>query len=131
PPSTAVIPHEKNPRIPKISEAMARPLVSGARWIAATEEIGDGGGCETGTGGTAAWALSASVNSGKAAAMRQPRLPSASSRVWETTRRSAIHCRTVSADTGPYSRRSEEHTSELQSPYDLVCRLLLEKKNQK
>src|SRR6266705_6224287 len=29
----------------------------------------------------------------------------------------------------PYtSRRSEEHTSELQSPYDLVCRLLLEKK---
>src|SRR5437867_8046020 len=28
---------------------------------------------------------------------------------------------------GPGSR-SEEHTSELQSPYDLVCRLLLEKK---
>src|SRR5437867_8553307 len=27
-----------------------------------------------------------------------------------------------------YSLRSEEHTSELQSPYDLVCRLLLEKK---
>src|SRR5207248_11581452 len=26
------------------------------------------------------------------------------------------------------SVRSEEHTSELQSPYDLVCRLLLEKK---
>src|SRR6266705_930219 len=26
-------------------------------------------------------------------------------------------------------RRSEEHTSELQSPYDLVCRLLLEKNN--
>src|SRR5207248_10211674 len=25
--------------------------------------------------------------------------------------------------------RSEEHTSELQSPYDLVCRLLLEQKN--
>src|SRR5207248_10966720 len=25
--------------------------------------------------------------------------------------------------------RSEEHTSELQSPYDLVCRLLPEKKN--
>src|SRR5437867_8209733 len=32
---------------------------------------------------------------------------------------------------GAYGRarhRSEEHTSELQSPYDLVCRLLLEKK---
>src|SRR5207248_11278972 len=26
------------------------------------------------------------------------------------------------------AKRSEEHTSELQSPYDLVCRLLLEKK---
>src|SRR5688500_19922302 len=28
------------------------------------------------------------------------------------------------------SPRSEEHTSELQSPCNLVCRLLLEKKNQ-
>src|SRR5437867_9058052 len=27
--------------------------------------------------------------------------------------------------------RSEEHTSELRSPYDLVCRLLLEKKKKK
>src|SRR5256885_9731377 len=40
--------------------------------------------------------------------------------------------------TGPYFKsglqygtvRSEEHTSELQSPCNLVCRLLLEKKNQ-
>src|SRR5438094_260678 len=32
---------------------------------------------------------------------------------------------------GPHLRRSEEHTSELQSPYDLVCRLLLEKKKKK
>src|SRR5207248_8414435 len=29
---------------------------------------------------------------------------------------------------GDHALRSEEHTSELQSPYDLVCRLLLEKK---
>src|SRR5207248_10631888 len=29
------------------------------------------------------------------------------------------------------NQRSEEHTSELQSPYDLVCRLLLEKKKKK
>src|SRR5699024_11606406 len=28
-----------------------------------------------------------------------------------------------------FSPRSEEHTSELQSRFDLVCRLLLEKKN--
>src|SRR5437867_9758739 len=29
---------------------------------------------------------------------------------------------------GQMKVRSEEHTSELQSPYDIVCRLLLEKK---
>src|SRR5437773_9189109 len=29
-----------------------------------------------------------------------------------------------------FARRSEEHTSELQSHHDLVCRLLLEKKKQ-
>src|SRR5256885_12218408 len=32
-------------------------------------------------------------------------------------------------DPGPERNRSEEHTSELQSPCNLVCRLLLEKKN--
>src|SRR5436190_8351798 len=32
-------------------------------------------------------------------------------------------------ERGPAQRRSEEHTSELQSHSDLVCRLLLEKKN--
>src|SRR5256885_7272420 len=31
---------------------------------------------------------------------------------------------------GERDQRSEEHTSELQSPCNLVCRLLLEKKNQ-
>src|SRR5207244_13482018 len=30
---------------------------------------------------------------------------------------------------GEHAQRSEEHTSELQSPDHLVCRLLLEKKN--
>src|SRR5699024_12310495 len=34
-----------------------------------------------------------------------------------------------SLDGGVEGRRSEEHTSELQSRFDLVCRLLLEKKN--
>src|SRR5438552_13518407 len=32
------------------------------------------------------------------------------------------------SDRGPGPNRSEEHTSELQSPDHLVCRLLLEKK---
>src|SRR5437773_5836282 len=31
----------------------------------------------------------------------------------------------------PHGHRSEEHTSELQSHHDLVCRLLLEKKKKK
>src|SRR5437867_8188186 len=35
----------------------------------------------------------------------------------------------VLGDVNLAEPRSEEHTSELQSPYDLVCRLLLEKKN--
>src|SRR5437762_9356194 len=35
------------------------------------------------------------------------------------------------AGEGQCERRSEEHTSELQSPMYLVCRLLLEKKNKK
>src|SRR5256885_5753712 len=47
----------------------------------------------------------------------------------------AVHCRTAAwrarwirhLDVDP---RSEEHTSELQSPCNLVCRLLLEKKKQ-
>src|SRR5438105_6119598 len=33
--------------------------------------------------------------------------------------------------SGSWSPRSEEHTSELQSRVDLVCRLLLEKKKKK
>src|SRR5207248_5145564 len=48
----------------------------------------------------------------------------------------ALHDRLVELDAEPrligdvhvpLRVRSEEHTSELQSPYDLVCRLLLEK----
>src|SRR5437588_3208436 len=35
-----------------------------------------------------------------------------------------------SISSGIFNCRSEEHTSELQSHSDLVCRLLLEKKNQ-
>src|SRR5258708_17959158 len=38
---------------------------------------------------------------------------------------------TSSCNIPPQSARSEEHTSELQSPDHLVCRLLLEKKKQR
>src|SRR5437762_10079666 len=37
-------------------------------------------------------------------------------------------CRSAPSSTGGSVDRSEEHTSELQSPMYLVCRLLLEKK---
>src|SRR2546426_7681478 len=37
-------------------------------------------------------------------------------------------CATRKPPGAPASSRSEEHTSELQSPCNLVCRLLLEKK---
>src|SRR5438270_4449125 len=44
----------------------------------------------------------------------------------------ATHCSSRrSARTLHRSRRSEEHTSELQSQSNLVCRLLLEKKKKK
>src|SRR5206468_8360519 len=36
----------------------------------------------------------------------------------------------ITRGSAPGGRRSEEHTSELQSRSDLVCRLLLEKKKQ-
>src|SRR5207248_11116878 len=39
----------------------------------------------------------------------------------EAAKQSKVHLGVIFQD------RSEEHTSELQSPYDLVCRLLLEK----
>src|SRR2546426_6766704 len=39
--------------------------------------------------------------------------------------------RVVQGDHGQARHRSEEHTSELQSPCNLVCRLLLEKKKNK
>src|SRR6266568_9389421 len=47
--------------------------------------------------------------------------------IYSTGIRSA--CSTGSGGRGPRCCRSEEHTSELQSQFHLVCRLLLEKKN--
>src|SRR5699024_11415416 len=48
----------------------------------------------------------------------------------DTSRQSLTYTCTGSA-ADESSTRSEEHTSELQSRFDLVCRLLLEKKNEK
>src|SRR5256885_7749290 len=43
-------------------------------------------------------------------------------------RRSLFRSRWWAPGARPFRHRSEEHTSELQSPCNLVCRLLLEKK---
>src|SRR5260221_6937741 len=53
---------------------------------------------------------------------------------WNSTREAARPLPKAMANCRPAARqvknvRSEEHTSELQSHSDLVCRLLLEKKN--
>src|SRR2546426_4990214 len=47
--------------------------------------------------------------------------------VIEATRHDSPNCQWYDDERQSYSR-SEEHTSELQSPCNLVCRLLLEKK---
>src|SRR5260370_23575072 len=51
---------------------------------------------------------------------------------WSSTTpaRSATVCTQARSPSSSCSRRSEEHTSELQSHLNLVCRLLLEKKNE-
>src|SRR5574340_310604 len=48
--------------------------------------------------------------------------------IWRWRTGAATSPRPTSRAAGSAIRRSEEHTSELQSPKDLVCRLLLEKK---
>src|SRR5256885_5103299 len=55
-------------------------------------------------------------------------------RTFITSERTSDNGRAVSSATrrrSSNSGRSEEHTSELQSPCNLVCRLLLEKKKRK
>src|SRR6266540_6973748 len=46
-------------------------------------------------------------------------------------RAAAVHARRRGGRAAGPAGRSEEHTSELQSHHDLVCRLLLEKKKKK
>src|SRR5688572_32492063 len=54
---------------------------------------------------------------------------------WRRTGRQSSRVRSaydgLTTDLGEESHRSEEHTSELQSQSNLVCRLLLEKKKKK
>src|SRR5207248_11052471 len=72
----------------------------------------------------AASAFSLTSSSGSARWASSAVLASAGGRGGMTARVAAATSRTRASG----SLRSEEHTSELQSPYDLVCRLLVEKK---
>src|SRR5256885_4080242 len=56
---------------------------------------------------------------------------SANSRERSSKKRSAAMASKFMSSATFFSERSEEHTSELQSPCNLVCRLLLEKKKKK
>src|SRR5256885_9178784 len=69
-----------------------------------------------------------------AVAIAIPPRTSNTSPTWSTFA-NARRCTSVTppsaASTISFTKRSEEHTSELQSPCNLVCRLLLEKKKKK
>src|SRR5690242_21595797 len=81
-------------------------------------------------------ALPISRSSASASFRSHPRTPHARSRPRSrpaTDTSTRPRCTATSAASARRSapRRSEEHTSELQSHVNLVCRLLLEKKNNK
>src|SRR5256885_10570377 len=65
---------------------------------------------------------------------RRPRSSPARSTAWRrssTTRPARSSVSPPSCAPACWTSRSEEHTSELQSPCNLVCRLLLEKKTRR
>src|SRR5438034_6808396 len=67
----------------------------------------------------------------RAAEGRSSRAADSAGRGKASDRRGRPHPGPHAARGGPPRARSEEHTSELQSHSDLVCRLLLEKKKTK
>src|SRR5438874_6147293 len=74
--------------------------------------------------GILSWARARSATSAS-------RRPSRTVKRCSTPRPRSSAATTSDHDSSCRSRRSEEHTSELQSRRDLVCRLLLEKKKKK
>src|SRR5690349_22897153 len=68
------------------------------------------------------------ICSAEAAAARAAVPPARRARRAAVVRQYAFANQASAGDAFPHFTRSEEHTSELQSRRDLVCRLLLEKK---
>src|ERR1041385_4905556 len=81
---------------------MQLPMSTSERCVenCVAEEVGDAGPP------AAVVPTNKSTNSGKAASGLHSALPSACARVCALARPSAIHCRSCSAETGPYSRSS-------------------------
>src|SRR6266487_3214360 len=75
---------------------------------------------------SANWA-SARVSGGSSPVVRRKKTPICCSFI-QNGRATAERVGTLISSRSQRRRRSEEHTSELQSPVHLVCRLLLEKK---
>src|SRR5256885_6574742 len=67
----------------------------------------------------------------RAPVVPRPRARGGDRPIAQARRRGALAPRCVSSPGCERAPRSEEHTSELQSPCNLVCRLLLEKKKNK
>src|SRR5437867_6088158 len=88
--------------------ALASPPGEGAPARAAAGRAAPAPGPGRGEAGERIWVQMARPAARKTASTAEPAL---------------VTCQRLAAEA-----RSEEHTSELQSPYDLVCRLLLEKK---
>src|SRR5690606_41612552 len=98
------------------SDLWVKSMVSSARWISPS---GSGGSIKSPTLSQGSANLSGASSSSSATT-------SASATAMGTLR-SAVR-RAGQAGVGRWACRSEEHTSELQSRENLVCRLLLEKK---
>src|SRR2546426_3330917 len=71
------------------------------------------------------------TNTERSSSRRRIAMPKAASRTRRSARRDEATVTPSSGNVFADLGRSEEHTSELQSPCNLVCRLLLEKKKTK
>src|SRR5437867_4873485 len=79
--------------------------------------------------GWSTWFTFQLENSPSAASFLCPRRTASAEKLWPGHTSNVRRTRVESVNRLPSTRtRSEEHTSELQSPYELVCSLLLDKK---
>src|SRR5207249_5943194 len=104
----------------------------GAAWLLGRPSGAPGRGASSDSAGPAAAARPPTAVPPVAPAPRRAAVPTGRLRLLTTPTTASIWIDGRRVGTGSvYDDRSEEHTSELQSRFDLVCRLLLEKKKKK